>query len=250
MRLYLVFVSCTKAEWDSARKSLALLKETGHRISLEPAEKVTQIIEYLAGVIDQGSGFLDSALQHFQAPELSLPPTVNRSLNAQHDICILAALNSLLIIHSLSHPQHFRVNEMVTRVEPLCLSHPNKALVAAFYLTKASANNMESIVKTKQCIQLSLQAAKATANQQLLSMSMNLMTASFFTDIVGEQAEKSARAGRQLAKRCKDDLWVVVADGMLMSTLERHGKPEEARMARDEMLQLIGKLPPPLRNGL
>lgn len=76
---------------------------------------------------------------------------------------------------------------------------------------------------------------------------MNFMTAMFFKDIVGEQAEKSARAGRQLAKRGGNKMWVCVSDGMLAETLEREGKREDAVAARREGEGLVSDLPAELR---
>ncbi|KAJ9641976.1 hypothetical protein H2199_005191 [Coniosporium tulheliwenetii] len=100
-----------------------------------------------------------------------------------------------------------------------------------------------SIIKTKQYIHTALKVAKSVANQQLLAISMSFMTAMFFKDIVGEQAEKSAKAARHLARGAGSALWTCVADGMLADTLVKHGKREEAAAVLGEARELAAQLP-------
>ena len=63
---------------------------------------------------------------------------------------------------------------------------------------------------------------------------LNIMSWKFFSGVVGEQAEKSARAGQALAKKSADTLWTCVAAGILAETLEAAGRIEEAAQARSE----------------
>jgi hypothetical protein len=79
---------------------------------------------------------------------------------------------------------------------------------------------------------------------------MNNMTTTFFTGIVGDQAEKSARTGRSLAKKSHDRLWIAVADGMYGDIMERCGKPAEAEAARREAESLVMDLPEALKDTL
>lgn len=58
------------------------------------------------------------------------------------------------------------------------------------------------------------------------------MSWKFFRGVVGEQAEKSARASQTLAQKCMDRLWMSVAAGTLGNTLEAAGRIEEARRER------------------
>lgn len=243
MRLHLAFMCCSRADWSSAETALESLRQTAANTSIDSSGTLMRFATYLGGVIEQGKGLTASALSTYQSSMLSLPNSNVRTSDARTDVSILAAMNSLLVIRDVSHPQHHLAESLLAGIEPLCLTHPNKNIVSAFHLIKATTNSKDSIVKTKQCIQSALQAAKSISNQQLLCISMNLMTAMFFTDIVGEQAEKSAKAGRLLAKRCKDDLWICVADGMLADTLEKHGKMQEAQVVRQEMMELKDKLP-------
>ena len=59
---------------------------------------------------------------------------------------------------------------------------------------------------------------------------------------MGEQAEKSARAGLTLAKKGGDRLWWSVADGVLGDTLELQGKGAEAEGVRREGREIAGGL--------
>lgn len=242
-------MSSYRADWAAARAWLNKLHETRHKHGISEAESLDQWATYLHGVIDQASGNTVSALSVFQSPLLSLPdPGPNRSLSVQQDLAILAALNTLLIIRDSAHPQHHQADTLLLKLEPLCLSHPNKAMEAGLYLVKATSTpsfhgEAPSIIKTKQYIHTALKVAKSVANQQLLAISMSFMTAMFFKDIVGEQAEKSAKAARHLARGAGSALWTCVTDGMLADTLAKHGKREEAAAALGEARELAAQLP-------
>lgn len=69
------------------------------------------------------------------------------------------------------------------------------------------------------------------------------MSWKFFRGVVGEQAEKSAKASVSLAKKGRDSLWMSVADGVLGETLACQGKGEEAEMVRKEGLEIAARLP-------
>ncbi|EON61650.1 hypothetical protein W97_00866 [Coniosporium apollinis CBS 100218] len=247
--VHLALLSSYRADWASARAWLNKLHETRHKHGISEAESLDQWATYLHGVIDQASGNTVSALSVFQSPLLSLPdPAPNRSLSVQQDLAILAALNTILIIRDSAHPQHHQADTLLLKLEPLCLSHPNKAIEAGLYLVKATSTpgfhgEAPSIIKTKQYIHTALKVAKSVANQQLLAISMSFMTAMFFKDIVGEQAEKSAKAARHLARGAGSALWTCVTDGMLADTLAKHGKREEAAAALGEARELAAQLP-------
>lgn len=81
-------------------------------------------------------------------------------------------------------------------------------------------------------------------------MTLTFMSWKYFRGVVGEQAEKSARAGRAMAKKANDRLWVSVTDEMLAETLERQGKGEEAGSVRDEGMRVTMGLPGALRRGI
>lgn len=249
LRLQLTFVLCSRTEWAAAKASLQQLSDAMQAPGVEISHFLVNLATYLSGVIHQGTGDLKSALAVYQSHTFALPATASRATNPQTDLSILAALNSLLILRDPSHPQHARAEPLLATLERLCASHPNRNIVAAFHLIKAVAvsGTSSSIIKTKQFLQLSLKSAKAISNHQLMCIVLNFMSAEFFTNIVGEQAEKAGKAGRTMAKKAGDKLWECVADGMVSVTLERHGKGEEARIVREEGRTLARQLPGPLR---
>lgn len=78
-------------------------------------------------------------------------------------------------------------------------------------------------------------------------MTLTFMSWKYFRGVVGEQSEKSARAGRAMAKKANDRLWVSVTDQMLAETLDRQGKADEARAVREEADRLLMGLPAALK---
>ena len=78
---------------------------------------------------------------------------------------------------------------------------------------------------------------------------MNLITARFFQNIVGEQTEKSASTGRSLAERARNPLWLAVADALFAGILDRSGNGAEAARMRLEGQQIVAGLPDPLRSA-
>ena len=74
------------------------------------------------------------------------------------------------------------------------------------------------------------------------------MSWKYFRGVVGQQSEKSAMAGRAVAKKANDALWVSVTDEMLAETLDRQGKVDDARVVREEALRVMMGLPAPLKH--
>lgn len=69
------------------------------------------------------------------------------------------------------------------------------------------------------------------------------MSYKFFKGVVGEQAEKSARASENLARKGMDGLWKSVSAGVLGDTLEMAGRGEEAEKIRDVGREIARGLP-------
>ena len=74
-------------------------------------------------------------------------------------------------------------------------------------------------------------------------MVLTFMSWKFFRGVVGEQAEKSAKASQTLAQQCKDGLWMSVSAGVFGDTLEAAGRIEEAKRARENGLVTARSLP-------
>ena len=175
-------------------------------------------------------------------------------------IRVLAALNGILIMRHFGKREE--ADRLLTAIEPAChvqstsygSEYGSKAIESAFMILKATeprnraANNL--ILQTKQRLQVAVSAAKIALNNQLLCIVMTIMTDLFFHNIVVDQAEKSARAGRTLAKKSQDKLWTAVADRMYGNTLEKCGKGAEAAAVRREAQEAMERMPESLKTAL
>ncbi|MCJ1285177.1 hypothetical protein MMC26_004515 [Xylographa opegraphella] len=254
VQIHLIFALCARTSWQTAKEELSLLKRNAADLQEPQLGPVSIFIHYLDALLKQATGDLASALTIFQSSIFALPtspPNAHASppLQPQYDLSLLAALNALLIIRAPTHPKHSLFPTILSQLEPLALANPSKNIHAAYYLLRAisptstTSDPAPGILKTKQYLQSVLQAAKHTANNQLMCITLNFMGWKFFKGVVGEQAEKSARASLQLAKKGRDGLWIGVALGKLAETLERQGKGEEADAAWREALDVAGRLP-------
>ncbi|MCJ1293823.1 hypothetical protein MMC34_005379 [Xylographa carneopallida] len=261
VQIHLVFALCARTSWQPAKEELSLLKRNAADLPEPQLGPVSIFIHYLDAVIHQATGDLASALTIFQSPTFTLPPSPpspHGPLPPQlhHELSLLAALNTLLIIRSPTHPKHGLFPALLSQLEPLALGSPSKNIHAAYYLLRATSPTSTTsdpapgIVKTKQYLQSALQAAKQAANNQLMCIALNFMSWKFFNGVVGEQAEKSARAGLKMAKNGADALWLGVALGRLAETLERQGKGEEAGAVRREALDVAARLPVAMQRGV
>jgi hypothetical protein len=243
-----VFLICSRTDWDLANQSLQELRQSTKEIDSSLPESIECLIAYAAGTIAQATGDLSSALAIFQSPLLSLPTSTSKT--SRNDPCrdtrVLSALNTVLIIRDPSHPAHSHLPAVLATLEPFCQTSPNKYIQAAYFLV-CSTVHTDSTIQTKQYLQQALQSATAISNSQITCMTLTFMSWKYFRGVVGEQAEKSARAGRAMAKRANDRLWASVTDEMLADTLERQGKGEEARGVREEGQRLVMGLPPGLK---
>lgn len=243
-----VFLACARTDWELATQSLKELRHFTQECGPNLPRSIECLMEYAAGTIAQATGDLARALSIFQSPLLLLSPSASKTARNDpcRDTCILAALNTILIIRDPSHPAHSHLPTIQATLEPFCQNGPNKYIQAAYYLVCATVQT-ESTIQTKQFLQHALQSATTISNSQITCMTLTFMSWKYFRGVVGEQAEKSVRAGRAMAKRANDRLWASVTDEMLAETLERHGKGDEARSVREEGQRLITGLPPSLK---
>lgn len=243
-----VFLACSRTDWDYASQTLKVLRQVTQELGPNLPNSIECLMEYAAGTISQATGDLVSALTIFQSPLLTLSPSASKiSRNDPYrDICILSALNTVLIIRDPTHPAHPHLPAILTILESFCQHSPNKYIQAAYFLV-CSTVHTDSTIQTKQYLQQALQSATAISNSQITCMTLTFMSWKYFRGVVGEQAEKSARAGRAMAKRANHRLWASVTDEMLADTLERQGKGEEANSVREEGQRLVMGLPPGLK---
>ena len=250
MRLYLSFTLCARMSWSAAKEQQAEIVACVGSMVNTP-EPLFLLTVYLEAVIYQGTGNLTAALSLYQGSILSLPTPPEQRLRSQIslDISILSTLNAILIIRSPSHPQNHLIPSLVSNLEPLCLQNPNHQICSAYHLVAATASS-DTILLTKQYLQSALQASKQTDNKHLMCMVLNFMSWKFFRGVVGEQAERSARASQNLAQQCMSGLWMSVSAGVLADTLEVAGRNEEAEMARQSGMKTSASLPPGLQEAM
>ncbi|GFF73422.1 hypothetical protein IFM61392_05848 [Aspergillus lentulus] len=246
--LHQVFLACGRTDWDLANQTLKELRPIAEELGDQLPDTIQRLMEYATGALAQATGDLEAALSIFQSPLLSLSSITGKTArnDPRRDIAILAALNTILILRDPKHPSHSNLPSALALVESFCKGSPNKYIQAAYYLVCATVQT-ESTIQTKQYLQQALQSATAISNSQITCMTLTFMSWKYFRGVVGEQAEKSARAGRAMAKKANDRLWVSVTDEMLAETLERQGKSEEAEGVRDEGHRVMTGLPPALK---
>ena len=249
-RLYLAFTLCARTSWTAAKEQQTKI-EAGVRSMVSPPESLFLLTVYLQAVIYQGTGNLEEALSLYQSSILSLPAPPERRSRSQIslDVSILSTLNTVLIIRSPFHPQNHLVPSLVSNLELLCLQNQNHQICSAYHLVAATTTS-DTILLTKQYLQSALQASKQTDNKHLMCMVLNFMSWKFFRGVVGDQAERSARASQSLAQQCMNGLWMSVSAGLLADTLEVAGRHEEAEKARQNGIKSSGSLPRALQEAL
>lgn len=245
-----VFLACGRTDWDLASKTLNDLRQEAQELGDSLPDSIQCLMEYAAGTIAQATGDLTTALNAFQSPALSLSSSTSKTArnDPRRDIAILAALNTVLLLRDSTHPSHSQLHQLLATIESLCKGSPNKYIQAAYFFVCATVQT-ESTIQTKQFLQQALQSATAISNSQITCMTLTFMSWKYFRGVVGEQAEKSARAGRAMAKKANDRLWVSVTDEMLAETLERQGKNEEATGVREEGHRVMNGLPEALKRA-
>lgn len=243
VRLQQVFAYCSRNQWVAAETAL---QQVSYDIRAIGDKLMRTMLTFMDATIKHANGDVEKALSLYTS-QLSFAKE-SKDAAALKDINALATLNSIIILRKKGEEDQAEMQ--LAAVEPYCLAHRNKSLLSACYLIKASMQGPNSIIKTKQFLQSSIQAAQTTQNQQLLCVAMNIMSNDFFHNIVGNQAIKSARAARTLGKRANNTLWTAVADGLYASTLELCGEPSEAEAARIEANKSLAELTPSLRERL
>ena len=252
-----IWAMCGRSAWREAVDAAGKLKQALDQHGRDVDEILGALISYLSGMAQQGLGRQEKALEHFGAAELTYEEA-SKTHGPLKDIRTLAALNSIMILRSLGSQERTKADTIMAQVEPYCLQHSNKAMLSAYYIIKATSlpsgtsneRYQQSIIKTKQYLQLALAPAQQTKDTHLLAIVMNTMTEMFFSGVVGGQAEKSANAGRTLARKTQDKLWLAVADGMYADILERAGNAAGGANALNEAANSLEALPDAVRKRL
>ncbi|KAL8861396.1 MAG: hypothetical protein Q9178_002269 [Gyalolechia marmorata] len=246
LQMHLVYTLCTRTAWVAAHNAFLELQKIAASIP-KNLELLDLQIQYLDGVVNQGIGRLDTALSIFQRPQFSLMgPTTTTTPPTHLDLAILSSFNSILIVRDPSHLSHRLLPSLLSSLEPhLPYIENSRPLTSAYNIILATSLNptAPTIVKTKEYLGKSLSAAKAIDNNQLLCMTLSLMSDKFFKGVVGKQSEKSARASENLARKGSDALWRSVTAGLVGKTLELAGRSEDAERVRDVGREIAMGLP-------
>lgn len=242
------FLAGARTDWDLARYALKELREIADQLGDDLPDTVHCLLEYATGTIAHATGDLKAALTIFQPLVNSLNSSVSKTTrnDPRRDTSILAAINTALILQDPSHQSHSTLSSIMTTLESFCKNSTNKYIQSAYQLVCATVQPGSNI-QAKQYLHQALQIARSINNSQITCMTLTYMSWKYFRGVVGEQAEKSARAGRAMAIRANDRLWVSVTDEMLAETLEKQGKEDEAKGVREEGHRVMMGLPAALR---
>lgn len=250
IKLLQIFAYCGRAGWSTALKAIDALNAELANVPQYRDEYTTCSLLYLSGMCKQALGDEVAALRLYQSPELSIKPNPHKAVTAVKDLQALAALNSISIMRFLR--QDSAVPEkLLADLAPYCETNHNKAIVSTWHILRAhDPDPSMSIIKVKQCIQAALRPAQATKNVRIMAIIMNTMTAQFFDGIMGKQALQSANAGKALARRSQDSLWVSVGDGIYRNALVRSGDMAGAAQAEMQVKMVLDKVPAGVKSKL
>ncbi|KAG9670798.1 hypothetical protein KCU99_g5938, partial [Aureobasidium melanogenum] len=236
----LASLKCERADWQGAQEVLSQLTEGVKAEDVDEQDFVQVSALYLTGTVKQATGDLQGALECYKSPALTLQAGQKTATN--QDLRILATLNTILILRPrLEFQDH--VKHLMDLAEPLCEAHPNSNYRSAMYMVRASSINGLPVLKMKHYLSLSANIAKKQQNVLLLCVAINLMTSSFFVNIIGEKAELSAGSGKRLADRVQVPMWQAVASQLLGNTLNFGGKRAEGNEARVEAQRWMQMVP-------
>ena len=271
MRLHLILTHCSRGEWESAKEMIDHMRRESAQNITKSETFADMFLYYLMGIVAQGTGDLATAERVYTSKSFINALQDQKYQGPRRDLAILATLNALIIYHnstqsnqlspadinhthndennSNSNP-YTRTNINIATLEPLCQRHPNRAIVSAYQLAATIAGESSTTMQLKQSLRNAIQTAREIGRPQLLALTMNLLADKFFKNIVGQQTEKCASTGRNLACKAGDPLWIAVADGMYASVLERSGNGERAEELRAEGLRYLDRVPLGVRQAL
>jgi hypothetical protein len=261
------FLQCGKGDWTTAMSTVEEIFALARGVASVLPEEIMCAAKYLEGAIHQAMGDLNTALRIFQSATFALsPPTLDTPpsrkpgppfTNQKHPqdstvrrICLLAVMNSVLIVRSPSHPQNHLLQPLLVSIEPLIVSTSNKSIHASYSLVLSTvADSASTILKTKQHLGSALSLARLSGNAQVTALALILMSDKFFKGVVGDQAMKCAKAASHQARRSGDPLWLSVAQGMEAECLEIMGKTDDAKKIRDAAEKNTTDLPEGVLRG-
>lgn len=228
-------ISATRTQWGRVHECIQKIEA----LKPEPEDgRLALLVLYVKGVYYQGTGDLDKAYDTFRNSCFDLdgakdPPSGSSGV-APPEVSLLAALNRIWILQEPDRRNDQETAELLEKVRPYCADHADIDIRTAFNLVVASieTNPPQSMQTVKRHISTGLKFAQVANNTQLLCVALNLMRSCLFESVVGDQAVKSAKAGRAQAQKAGNLLWMSVGEGMLAQTEEMQGQVAEAQRLR------------------
>ena len=250
-RLYLALLLASQTRWDRARDLLDRSSENLDSLNDPESHVLASLAQYVSGVVYQGTGDLDAALQVFRGSTFDTTAKFcqepnDSSQRTRRDLSILANLNIILILRGQRHRHDQSLSTLILKMEPLCAVSANRHIHSALNFIKACSQDTDSMIVSKRYLEQALIIARQLSNLQLICIAMNFLNWKFLRGVVGQQAEKGARAAVNTASNSGNQLWVSVSKGMLADTLEVQGKLTEARTVRAEAKELAETVSPGL----
>lgn len=238
----IAFHAAASGSWADVKTNIDNLKATAKELDLSLTGPLELLITYFAGVFYQGIGDLDAALENFRDKRFNLPPESDPAMTSrsvdqvERDISLLAALNTLWILQDGARKNLTTNTALIARLQPFCANHLNREIQTAYNLIVATVETdpPTPLYKVKNYLKRALDGAQATANNQFLCITLNVMCSKFFSNVVGLQAEKSATAADHQAKKSGNPLWKSVAAQMLSRSLEVNGKKSDSYAAMNQ----------------
>lgn len=200
MLLYYGFLLAVRTDWTSALRMYQRLEEATTVFPINDTSLMT-LINYLRATLYHGTNELSSAFAFYSHTVATTAP--------DSELNLIAKMNQILILRTYDPVQ---ASALMASIEKPCTVSKNALFRAAFLAVKATERG--ELVKTKNHLAMALQMATGAANQQLTYIVLSFMYHRFFAGVVSEQAEKSARAALQNAKKGRDDLWTLMAGEM------------------------------------
>lgn len=239
-QIYMAFFAAGLTDWGKVKHCIDKIHSTARDFEIDLKGTLECLTFYLTGAYHQGTGDFDTALGIFAHERFRLPAsksnTVSYAEQVERDIAILAALNTLWILQDKPRQNPTRNLALVESLEQMCVLHPNKDIETAFNLIAATVhtNPPMELYRVKAYLRSALNRAQATGNTQFLCITLNVMCSRFFSNVVGDQAEKSAKAASVQALKSGNLLWMSVADGMLAQCYDVQGKKMEAQITLEQ----------------
>jgi hypothetical protein len=246
-QIYMAFCAAGTNDWAKVKHCIDKIHSTARDFEIDLEGTLECLTLYLTGAYHQGRGEFDAALNIFENERFRLPSAKNTTVSyaeqVERDIAILAALNTLWILQEKPRQNPTHNLALVESLEQICVHHPNKDIETAFNLIAATVhtNPPTELFKIKAYLRSALVGAQATGNTQFLCITLNVMCSRFFSNVVGDQAEKSAKAASVQASKSGNVLWMSVADGMLAQCYEVQGKKIEAQITREQAYSSAAK---------